>query len=75
VLSEREAKVLNVRGFDAHGVPYVDLTIVYRDGTVTSARVGGESVPQDLQEGEDVLVSAALSVIVAVRRPGEVPPS
>lgn len=73
MLGEREAMVLEVRGLDVHGVDYVDVTVGYRDGATTTARLGRESVPDDLRTGEVVLVSSAMSVVVAIRRPGAVP--
>jgi hypothetical protein len=74
VLGEREALVLEVTPFDVHGVPYVDLRVVYRDRSVDAARLGRESIPDGLAAGDEVLVSTALNMIVAVRRP-EVDPS
>lgn len=68
MLGEREAMVLEVRGLDVHGVGYVDVTVGYRDGGTTTARLGRESVPDDLRTGEVVLVSSAMSVVVAIRR-------
>ena len=62
--------VLEVRGLDVHGVGYVDVTVGYRDGATTTARLGRESVPDDLRTGEVVLVSSAMSVVVAIRRGG-----
>jgi hypothetical protein len=69
MLGEREAMVLDVRGFDVHGVGYVDVTVGYRDGATTTARLGRESVPGDLRTGEVVLVSSAMNLVVAIRRP------
>jgi hypothetical protein len=73
MLGEREAMVLEVRGLDVHGVGYVDVTVRFRDGATTTARLGRESVPNDLRAGEVVLVSSAMSVVVAIRRAGAVP--
>ncbi|HSD49603.1 MAG TPA: hypothetical protein VLE71_07220 [Actinomycetota bacterium] len=69
MLTDREAEVLEVSPVQIHGVPYVDLTIRYPEGVVASARLGRESIPVDLRVGERVMVQAAMSVIVAVRRP------
>jgi hypothetical protein len=69
MLGEREAMVLEVRGWDVHGVGYVDVTLAYRDGATTTARLGRESVPEDLSAGEVVLASSAMAVVVAIRRP------
>ena len=51
------------------GAPYADVTVRYPDGVVATARLGRESIPVDLMAGERVMVQAAMSVIVAVRRP------
>jgi hypothetical protein len=69
MLGEREAMVLEVRGWDVHGVGYVDVTLAYRDGTTTTARLGKESVPEELRAGEVVLASSAMNLVVAIRRP------
>jgi hypothetical protein len=69
MLEEREAVVLEVRPWDVHGVGHVDVTVVYPDRSVETARLGRESVPQDLVAGEHVLVAKAMNVVVVVRRP------
>ena len=69
MLAEREAEVLEVSPVRIHGVPYADVSVRYPDGVVASARLGRESIPVDLSVGERVMVQAAMSVIVAVRRP------
>ena len=68
VLGEREAIVTDIRPWDVHGVRYVDVTVGYADGGVETARVGPESVPDDLQVGERVMVSRAVNMIVGMRR-------
>lgn len=68
MLGEREAEVLEVTPVEIHGVPYADVTVGYPDGVVASARLGRESIPVDLAVGDRVVVQAAMSVIVAVRR-------
>jgi hypothetical protein len=71
VLGEKEAIVVDVRPLDVHGVGYVDLTVAYRDRSTESARLGRESVPEDLEQGERVIVRSAANMIVAVeRQPG-----
>ena len=60
MLGEREAIVVDVRPFD--------VTVAYRDRRVETARLGRESMPADLQPGEEVLVSSAVNMIVAIRR-------
>jgi hypothetical protein len=69
VFGEREALVVEVKLWDVHGVGYVDVTVAYRDRTVDTARLGRESVPDDLAAGEEVLVSMAMNMIVGIRRP------
>ena len=69
VLGEQEAVVLEVRPWDVHGVGHVDVTIAYPDRTVETARLGRESVPEDLAAGDHVLVAKAMNVVVEVRRP------
>jgi hypothetical protein len=69
VFGEREAVVVEVTPWDVHGVAHVDLTVVYPDRSVESARLGRESVPEGLEAGERVLVSKAVNMIVGVRRP------
>jgi hypothetical protein len=70
MLGEREAVVLDARPVDIHGVAYVDIAVGFRDGSTATARIGRESAPGDLRAGEAVLVSTAVNMIVAVRRPG-----
>jgi hypothetical protein len=69
VLGEVEAVVLEVKPWDVHGVGYVDVTVVYPDRTTETARLGPESVPEDLRAGEQVVVSKAVNMIVVIRRP------
>lgn len=69
VLGEREAVVVEVKPWDVHGVGYVDVTVVYQDRMLETARLGPESVPDALREGEQVVVSKAMNMIVAIRRP------
>lgn len=61
--------MVEVKPWDVHGVGYVDVTVTYRDRSVDVARLGSESVPESLKAGERVLVSKAVNVIVAIRRP------
>ena len=69
MLGEREAVVVEVRPWDVHGVGYVDVTVAYADGVLETARLGAESIPEHLREGERVTVSVAVNMIVAIRRP------
>ena len=75
MLGEQEAVVVEVQPWDVHGVAHVDLTLVYPDRSVETARLGKESVPQDLAAGEHVLVLKAMNVVVEVRRPTVSPTS
>jgi hypothetical protein len=69
VLGEQEARVLEVKPFLLHGVTYYDVTVVYEDGSIDSARLGPEGVPENLQAGERVLAMRAANMIVSLRRP------
>ena len=60
--------VVEVRPWDVHGVGYVDVTVVYEDRELETARLGPESVPAELKAGERVLVRLAVNMIVAIER-------
>jgi uncharacterized linocin/CFP29 family protein len=66
---DEEAMVVEVKPFDLHGVMYQDVTIAYRDRSVDQARLGPESVPENLQPGEVVLATKVVNMIVSLRRP------
>jgi len=68
VFGDREAVVEAVRPWDVHGVPYVDVTVRYADGARETARLGAESVPEGVAEGDRVTVARAANMIVAIRR-------
>ena len=68
VLGEQEAVVLEVKPWDVHGVSYVDVTVVFPDRAVENARLGAESIPENLEAGERVMVSRAVNMIVSIRR-------
>jgi hypothetical protein len=68
VLGELEAVVVEVRPWDVHGVGYVDVTVVYPDRMLETARLGPESIPDHLQPGEHVIVNKAVNMIVGIRR-------
>jgi hypothetical protein len=68
VLGEREGIVREARALQIHGSPYVDVTVVYPDGVLETGRLGAESIPEDLEAGERVMVSRAVNMIVAMRR-------
>jgi hypothetical protein len=68
VLGEQEAVVLEVKPWDVHGVGYVDITVVFPVRAVENARLGAESIPENLEPGERVMVSRAVNMIVSIRR-------
>jgi hypothetical protein len=68
MLGEREAVVVEVKPWDVHGVGYVDVTVVYPDRMLETARLGPESLPEDLEAGERVMVTKAVNMIVGIRR-------
>lgn len=69
VIGEQEAVVVEIKPCDVHGVNFKDVTVVYPDRTVETARLGQESVPDGLGPGERVLVTKAVNMIVSIRRP------
>ena len=69
MLGDQEAVVHEVRPWDVHGVAYVDVTVTYPDGVLETARIGAESIPEGLLAGERVMVTKAVNMIVAIRRP------
>jgi len=68
VIGEADALVVDVRPFDVHGVGYVDVTVAYRDRTTATARLGRESVPDDLAAGEQVIARLVANMIVSIER-------
>ena len=68
MLGELEAVVVEVKPWDVHGVAYVDVTVVYPDRVLETARLGPESVPEDLEAGERVMLTKAVNMIVGIRR-------
>jgi hypothetical protein len=69
VLGDREGTVREVRAVQIHGSRFADVTVAYADGVLETARLGAESIPDNLEVGERVLVSRAMNMIVSVRRP------
>jgi hypothetical protein len=69
VLGEEEAVVLEVRSFVLHGVTYTDVAVGFPDRSVQEARLGPESVPDDLRMGERVLATRVANMVISVRRP------
>ena len=43
-------------------------TVVYPDRRLETARLGPESIPEDLEAGERVIVTKAVNMIVGIRR-------
>lgn len=74
MMGEIEAEVIDVGRADIHGVIYYDLTIRYPDGAAESARLGAESVPEDLRPAERVLAMRVANMVVSLRRPTEAAP-
>ena len=60
--------VMDLKTWDVHGVAYVDITVAFKDRSVETARLGGESIPEGVVVGDEVLVSKAMNMIVAIRR-------
>lgn len=69
MLGEEEAVVLQVTPLDIHGVTYYDLAVGFPDRSVQQARLGAESVPEGLEEGDRVLATVVANMVVSVRRP------
>ena len=69
MLGEEEAIVLEVAPFDLHGVTYYDLAVGFPDRSVQQARLGAESVPDDLQKGDRILATRVANMVVSLRRP------
>ena len=69
MLGEEEAVVLQVTPLDIHGVTYYDLALGFPDRSVQQARLGAESVPEGLEEGDRVLATVVANMVVSVRRP------
>jgi hypothetical protein len=67
---ESDVEVVEVRRLDVHGVGYVDLAVRFADGSTGQARLGSESVPDDLRTGEHVLAMRVANMVVSVRRAG-----
>jgi hypothetical protein len=64
-----EAVVTEVKPFDLHGVTYYDLALIFSDGSMQSARLGPEDLPDWLKAEDRVLVTMAANMVVSLRRP------
>ena len=71
MLGEDEALVVEDRPFDLHGVTYHDVTVAYRDRSVDRARLGPESVPENLQRGDVVLATRVANMLISIRHADE----
>jgi hypothetical protein len=69
MLGEEEAVVLEVKSLDIHGVKYYDLAVGFPDRSVQQARLGAESVPDDLEKGDRILAIRVANMVISVRRP------
>ena len=69
MLGDREARVLEVKGFPLHGVTYYDVTVVFQDRSVQQARLGPEGVPDGVQAGDHVMAMRAGNMVVSLRKP------
>jgi hypothetical protein len=69
MLGEEEAVVLEVKALDIHGVAYFDLAVGFPDRSVQQARLGAESIPDDLEKGERILATRVANLVISVRRP------
>jgi hypothetical protein len=69
VLSAREAVVAEVRRYEVHGSPHVEVALAFPDRTFAKAQLGAESVPEGLVAGDAVVVRSAMNVVVALERP------
>ena len=68
MLEEREAMVVEVRPWNVHGSPFLDVTLAYPDRSVETARLGTESAPADLKAGDRVIVRTVMRTIVELSR-------
>jgi hypothetical protein len=67
MMGERPATILEVRPYNVHGVPHVELVFDAGEGP-EAARLGAESIPDALAAGERVMVRSVMRTIVEVRR-------
>jgi len=68
VLGEREAVVAEVKAYEVHGSPHVQVALAFADQTFMQAQLGAESVPAGLRPGDAVIVRLAMNVVVAIDR-------
>lgn len=70
MLGERNATIVELQPYDVHGSPHVRVVLAFEDRTFLQAQLGAESVPESLEPGDPVIVRLAMSVVVALERPG-----
>lgn len=70
VLGAREAVVAEVRRYEIHGAPFVEVALAFPDRTFEKVQLGAESVPEELAAGDPVIVRSAMNVVVALERAG-----
>ncbi len=73
MLGERDAVVAEVRPYDVHGSPHVQVALAFADQTFQQVQLGAESVPVDLRPGDAVVVRLAMNVVVGIERPAAGP--
>jgi hypothetical protein len=69
MLGDQEAVVTEVTPFNLHGVTYYDVALSFPDGSLRSARLGPEGVPDGIQVGDRVVAMLAANMVVSLRRP------
>jgi hypothetical protein len=69
MLGEEEAVILEVKALDIHGMTYFDLAVGFPDRSVQQTRLGAESVPGDLEKGDQVLATRVANMVISIRRP------
>jgi hypothetical protein len=69
MLGDQEAVVAEVTPFNLHGVTYYDVALTLSDGSMQSARLGPEGVPDELEAGETVVAAMAANMVISLRRP------
>jgi hypothetical protein len=68
VLGDRDAVVAEVKRYEVHGSPHVQVALAFADKSFMQAQLGSESVPAQLRPGDPVVVRFAMNVVVAIDR-------
>jgi hypothetical protein len=50
-------------------VRYFDVAVGFPDRSVQQTRLGAESVPGDLEKGDQVLATRVANMVISIRRP------